>query len=107
MKTLLLSALALFSAGSALAAKPVCSYKLDQEEYWEKADGDLVMDGVKYRCESVGIADDQLTLCKKVGNSTKNFDLIVGFDGAEGSFFVFRSLAPEAQELCSGVATVK
>jgi hypothetical protein len=109
MKTnLIFAALALSLSQAAFAADPAtCSYKLDQKEYWEKADGYLVLNGKTFRCESIQIADDSFTLCKKAGNRSKNFDLIVGFDGAEAGFAVYKSMSVEAKAVCAGTAITK
>ncbi|RZA04398.1 MAG: hypothetical protein EOP11_15220 [Proteobacteria bacterium] len=107
MKTLfcLSALLSLSLATSASAAKAPCAYVLDQEDYAEKASGKLTYKNQSYRCEDTRIGKDSHTLCQKAGARGKGFDLLMSFDGAEADFFVFDSLAPDAEPLCHGNAT--
>jgi hypothetical protein len=89
----------------AMAAKAPCAYVLDQEDYAEKASGVLTLSGHRYRCEDTRIGKDSHTLCKRAGIRAKGFDLLISLDGAEADFFVFDSLAPEAEPICRGTAT--
>ena len=93
--------------GAAAQAAPTCTYILDNEAYWDRADGVLIVDGKSYRCTTVQIGDDQRTLCKKKGASARNYSFYVYFDGAEGDFWATKSLAHDVEPLCHGIAVTK
>lgn len=111
MKSVFLFLITLTSFASSMAfAKPVCSYVLDSEIYWEDASGVLTVDSKKYNCKTliIGQDADMLTVCKDPSNNSKPeyFDYVVGFDGAEADFSVSTDVRQE-KTLCSGVATEK
>lgn len=99
------------STSTAFAANNTCTYKLDQEEYWENASGDLSFGGREYRCESLMIGEDSVTLCKdKAKIDSPNYDLVVSFDGAEADFGVYNTLyfnLGGTRVLCAGQAETK
>jgi hypothetical protein len=83
-----------------------CAYRLDGQAYIGKDDGTLVFDSHTYRCETVKIGASERDFCKIKNSKSKNFDLVVAFDGAENDFFVFGDLEDGA-ELCHSIATEK
>ncbi|MES3037114.1 MAG: hypothetical protein V4736_04330 [Bdellovibrionota bacterium] len=84
-----------------------CSYILDGEAYVGKDDGKLVLNDRTYRCETVMIGNSERNLCKLKGNRSKNFDVVVAFDGAENDFYVFPGVDTPQDILCHSVATEK
>lgn len=108
MKAVLFILAAFAANSSAFAANNTCSYLLDQEEYWEVANGDLTFNGGKFRCETILIGEDSVTLCKDIKKSdSPNYDLVVAFDGAEADFGVYNTLDFNQGALCSGQAETK
>lgn len=108
MKAVLFFLAVFATSSSAFAAANTCSYKLDQEEYWEDASGDLSFNGREYRCKTIMIGEDMVTLCSdKELTDSPNYQFIVAFDGAEADFGVYNTLDFSQGSLCSGQAVTK
>lgn len=110
MKQTIVTTSLLFSLFS-FAKEQNCSYVLDQEEYWEQADGTLIIDNQTYRCETnyIGQHGDSMTLCKKKASS-KSYDYVVVFDGAEANYWILDSIRfgeNDDHVTCKGIAQVK
>jgi hypothetical protein len=82
-----------------------CSYVLDSEEYGTDASGDLIFNGVTYRCESQD-QDESLPATVCTSEATQE-PLYVSLDGAEFDFFVWTRQDSTWVDICTGTATNK
>lgn len=106
MKLYLLAVSLALLSPSAFAAK--CAYVLDEDEYGVNMSGHLILDGATYRCMQHDIGgNDQLTLCRKADSPQHWFDYVIGMDGGEASFRVYKGLIEERNVVCQGTATVQ